>query len=101
MTVAEAKTNASKIIHRKTSSDKVININIDNGKGQGISAREKPIAEEDKAAMAVAPPPIGSRCTVPAAPPSELKYGDRLRLWARYECTAVREIRIALLMILT
>lgn len=78
--MAEAKKNAAKIVRCKVDSDKVINDD-----GHETARRGVPTAE-DKAAVAaaaaVAPPKTGC-CTVPAAPPSELKYGDRLRLWVR------------------
>lgn len=73
--------NVGNILHQKKKSDDIIN------------AESKTEEQQEPAvAVVVRPRPEGAVVAaqskpgcdfVPAAPPSELKYGDRLRLWVR------------------
>lgn len=78
--VREAKVNLEAILHEKRKSDESINVQSQtHTKEQEQAPRPSPRPED---ATLPAQLTVGFDC-VPAAPPSELKYGDRLRLWVR------------------
>jgi len=73
----EATGNAQKILSDRRRSDEVINGGRSSNAGVKIQQpRPQPGAVDCPGSL------------VPAAPPSELKYGDRLRLWTRYVVAA-------------
>lgn len=88
--VCEAKENLKSIWHEKNRSDE--SIKGVNGKQPKVKEQNQqqlacsvPAGDADAGAASISAAQPTSPCCVPvpAAPPSELKYGDRLRLWVR------------------
>lgn len=79
--IEEAKANVRKIVNEKLKCDRVIN----NDSVSALVDESKALSPEVVKDAIISPDRVENKeeCSVPAAPPSELKYGDRLRLWAR------------------
>lgn len=77
----EAKMNMAILLDEKRKSDESINATPPTPEEQKREARASSRPED--AVSAAQPKPASGRDCVQAAPPSELKYGDRLRLWVR------------------
>lgn len=78
--IEEAKLNAKRIVNEKIMCDRELKGASAGSEMAGPKTPLSKVLEHDAVPAANVEKPT---CRVPAAPPSELKYGDRLRLWAR------------------